>query len=257
MQVQASFWRVSLRLQWALCGQRTYSAVCPPPIETTPVKTFITAGLLVLAAQLAACMTIADLTETRDGARFRVGDRASARVGDVMLDRYRYATEPTAKPRSEIAAAPGRYALRAGYPLVARRVDGEAAYCTPPQASSVACFYDRDGDSAFDHDWVSNWGVASSVRPLPVPEPYDKVDSRMARGFKSELIYLGLNGQVIQLRYQDYTDDLSAPSYTQPLQVRLDTAPAVTEIRYRDALLRVLEADATQIRYQIISGFSE
>jgi len=214
-------------------------------------------ALLALIASSVACTTIGDVTETRDGARYRVGDSAIARVGDVMLDRYRYQTEPTATPRSAIAAATGRFALRAGYPLVARQVDGEAAYCTSLQASSVACFYDRDSDGAFDHDWVSNWGVASSVRPLPVPVPYDKVDSRMARGFKSELIYLGRNGPVIQLRYQDYTDDLSAPSYTQPLQFTLDAAPAVTEIRYRDALLRVIEADAVQIRYQIVSGFSE
>lgn len=208
-------------------------------------------GPVLLAMQ--ACTTIQDVTESRDGGRYRIGDAASARVGDVMLDRYQYTAAPTASPAVTIPAGDGRLEVRSGYRLVARKVDGETAYCTPISAS-FACFYDNDGDGAFDHELVTNLGIASSKRALIPPVAYTKGEGEFARGFKSELIYLGRSDNVIKLRYLDYTDDLAKPSYTQELNYTLDPK-AATEITFRDARLRILQADNQLIRYDILSSF--
>jgi uncharacterized protein YceK len=212
-------------------------------------------NLVVLAALalLSGCTKVQDVTESRDGGRYQVGDAASVRVGEVMLDRYQYTAAPTASPTVAIQAGDGRPDIRAGYRLVARKVDGETAYCTPIQ-HSFACFYDNDGDGLFDHELVTNLGIASSKRPLEKPVPYTKGDGAVAKGFKSELLYQGRSDDVIKLRYLDYTNDLGRPSYSQDVQYTLD-AKAPTEIVFRDAHIRVLQADNETIRYEILSSF--
>jgi len=178
----------------------------------------------------------------------------SARVGEVMLDRYRYSAAPTAAPVAVIPAGQGRYEVRAGYRLIGRRIDGELAYCTPID-TNFACFYDNDNDGVFDHELLTNLGVASSKRPLVPAAAYTKGEGSVAKGFKSELVYLGRSDKVINLRYLDYTDDLAQPSYSQELKFTLDE-PGPTEISFRDARLRVLQADGQTIRYEVQSNFS-
>ncbi len=213
--------------------------------------------LIAIAAvllALTACTKIQDVTESRDGGRYQVGSASSARVGEVMLDRYQYSAAPTATLSAAIPAGDGRLELRSGTRLVARKVDGERAYCTPI-TSNFACLYDNDGDGAFDHEMVTNLGIASSKRPLVPVVGYTKGDGgAMAKGFKSELIYLGRADNVISLRYLDYTNDLGKPSYTQELKYTLD-AKTPTEIAFRDARLRILQADNEGIRYDILSSF--
>jgi hypothetical protein len=220
--------------------------------RVTGTRAFAALGSLLLLA-LPACTTIKDVTEAREGGRYQIGQAASARVGEVMLDRYQYSAAPTAKVAAAVPAGDGRLELRSGTRLVARDVDGETAYCTPI-TSTFACFYDSDNDGSFDHEMVTNLGIASSKRPLPAPVAYTKGDGTMAKGFKSELLYLGRADNVINLRYQDYTNDLGKPSYTQELKYTLD-AKTPTEIQFRDARLRVLQADNELIRYDILSSF--
>lgn len=212
-------------------------------------------GIASLASLLAlqACTTIQDVTEAREGGRYQIGSAASARVGEVMLDRYRYSAAPVAIVATAIPAGDGRLELRGGARLVARKVDGESAYCTPI-LSSFACFYDNDGDGAFDHEMVTNIGVASSKRPLVPAVAYTKGDGEMAKGFKSELLYLGRADNVINLRYLDYTNDLGKASYSQELKYTLEPK-GPTEIAFRDARLRILQADNELIRYDILSSF--
>jgi hypothetical protein len=216
-------------------------------------RTVMVASALAMLA-LQACTTVQDVTESRDGERYVAGTSASARVGEVMLDRYRYSAAPTASPIAAIPAESGRYEVRAGYRLTARRVDGELAYCTPID-TDFACFYDNDNDGVFDHQRVTNLGIASSKRPLVPGVAYTKGEGSVAKGFKSELVYLGRSDNVINLRYLDYTDDLEQPSYSQELKYTLE-ARGPTEISFRDARLKVLSADNLAIRYEILSGFA-
>ncbi|MDB5972865.1 MAG: hypothetical protein JWQ90_5315 [Hydrocarboniphaga sp.] len=215
-------------------------------------KRMAMAGLGLLTLQ--ACTTIQDVSESRDGERYAAGTSASARVGEVMLDRYRYSAAPTAAPVTTIPAGDGRFEVRSGYRLTARRIDGELAYCTAID-TNFACFYDNDNDGSFDHELVTNLGIASSKRPLFPAVAYTKGEGSLAKGFKSELVYLGRSDDVINLRYLDYTDDLTQPSYSQELKYTLDPK-APTEISFRDARLKVLSADNLGIRYEIQSNFS-
>lgn len=216
-------------------------------------RSLLVAAISLLALQ--ACTTIHDVTESRDGARYRVGESASAAVGEVMLDRYHYSAAPVALPVAAIASGEGRMSVAAGARLVARRVDGERAYCSPIEAN-FACFYDNDNDSRFDHVLVTNMGITSSKRPLLPAAAYTLTDGTLAQGFKSELVYLGRSGQTIDVRYLDYTDDLARPTYQQDLHYTLDVQGA-GEISYRAARLKVLAADNQRIRYEILSGFAD
>lgn len=214
-----------------------------------------TTALLLIALTLTACTTIRDISESHEGGRFSVGQTATANVGEVVFDRFRYEAPPTVRVQSEIPAAAGRYALAAGTRLLARTVNDVRAYCTPID-SNFACFYDQDSNGDFDHYLVGNLGAVSAVNPLEPVAPYIVVDPPVARGFKSELIYLGRSGNDIKLLYRDFTDDLSSPSYEQNLQYTL-AAKGPTEVRYRDARFNILEADTNSIRYEILSGFAQ
>lgn len=215
------------------------------------------AGALGLAL-LAGCTTIRDVSEARDGGRYAVGTVASVRPGEVMFDRYRYDTAPEAVVSAEIPAGAGRLGLAAGTRLVARRVDDARAWCTPIEAS-FACFYDDDGDRAFDHVLVVNLGIVGSRRDLPAPAAYSVEDGQARRGYKSELVYEGLAGTTIRLRYRDYSSEAAGgferPTYEQALEFALAPAGTPTEIGYRDARFKVLQADAAGLRYEILSGF--
>jgi len=204
---------------------------------------------------LAACTTIRDVSDSHEGGRYRVGETATARIGEVMFDQARYTSAPEAFTRASIPPAPGRRGVAISTRLVARDVDGERAYCTPIE-SSFACFYDLDRNGDLDHVLVSNLGIVSSKQPLEPAVKYDLGPGSTMRGFKSELIYQGRAGDVLTLSYRDYANSLSLPSYEQTLSYTLDPK-APTEIRYRDARFKVLQADNQSIRYQILSGFSD
>lgn len=213
--------------------------------------------LLALTAAcitLTACTTIHDVSDSHEGGRYRVGETATARVGEVMFDQSRYTAAPEAFNKASIAPAPGRRGVSINSRLIARDVDGERAYCTPIE-SSFACFYDLDQNGDFDHVLVSNVGLVSSKRPLEPAVKYDLGQGSAMRGFKSELIYQGRAGDVLTLRYRDYANSLAVPSYEQTLSYTLD-AKVPTEINYRDARIKVLQADNQSIRYEILSGFS-
>lgn len=203
---------------------------------------------------LGACTTIRDVSDSHEGGRYRVGETATAGVGEVMFDQARYTAPPEAFPKASIPPAPGRRGVTISTRLVAREVDGERAYCTPIE-SSFACFYDLDHSGDFDHVLVSNIGIVSSKRVLEPAVKYDLGPGSTMRGFKSELVYQGRAGDVLTLRYRDYANSLSLPSYEQTLNYTLDPK-APTEIQYRDARFKVLQADNQSIRYEILSSFS-
>ncbi len=211
-------------------------------------------AVLLLSLALGACTTIHDVSEQHDGGRYRVGQSNSVRAGEIMLDRYRYSAAPAARIKASIPPADGRLGVSIGTRLVGRTVDGARAYCTPI-TTNFACFYDRDGDLQLDQVLVSNLGIVGSPRPLNPPVAYtlEQVDDDV-RGYKSELIYQGRSGNDIDLLYRDYNDNLRIPTYEQKLHYTL-AAQGATEIKFREARIKVLQADAQSIRYEILSGF--
>ncbi len=211
-------------------------------------------GLTVLSA-LTACTAIQNSSEVREGARYKDGESGSARVGEVMIDRYRYRTEILAQPLAIIPAASGRLQVRSGATLVGRKVDGEFAFCTRLEGN-FACFFDADADKAFDHVKVVNLGIASSKQVLTPAAPYTLSDAPRATGYRYELVYEGRSEQVIDLSYREFIDDMSRPAFEQDLHYTL-TAEGTTEITFRSARLRIAAADNQAIRFDILSGLNQ
>lgn len=209
----------------------------------------------VALAGAAGCTSIQNVSDEHAGARYAVGQSGTARVGEAMLDRYRYRAERLAQPLAAIPAAPGRLEVRAGTTLVGRQVDGELSFCTRLDGN-FACFYDSNGDQIFDHFKVVNLSLASSKQALQPPVAYTLSDAPRSRGYKHELLYFGRSDAVIHLSYREYRDDLSQPAHEEDLHYTLNpTGP--TEISFRSARLRVTQADNQTIQYEILAGLGE
>lgn len=74
-------------------------------------------------------------------------------------------------------------------------------------------------------------------------------------GFRYELLYQGISGNVVSLLYREYIDDLARPAFQQNLTYTL-TPEGPTEVSFRETRIRILSADNNRIRYEVLSGLA-
>jgi hypothetical protein len=195
-------------------------------------------------------------------------DRA---VGETIYERYDYSQLSGARlgAQAKVDSLNIHFIIPAGAFLPAFGEQGQTkVFCTADpilhipmsRNSSRICLQDRDGDGAFDH-WTapegptdSRLGVWNTVNP---PVRFDAAQgTSMATGgagFRNELIYEGVSGNVVAILYREFVNDLARPAFQQDLHYTLEM-PGPTEVSFRTVRLRIHSADNNGIHYEVLSG---
>ncbi|MCK5769494.1 hypothetical protein [Algiphilus sp.] len=131
---------------------------------------------------------------------------------------------------------------------------GGFAYCGSVQGN-IACFSDPNDDRTFEKlEWFSP--QFSELGEFDVKAPYTTdfhvIDDPSA--FRKELIYQGRGTGTMHVVYREYSGgDLIRPAYSQQLTYELEDSGA--EIAFQSVRVRVLSADNTSVRYEVLSNF--
>lgn len=82
---------------------------------------------------------------------------------------------------------------------------------------------------------------------------YKKVSVTNQDGFQQTLIYNGKVGNKINIGYREYNDDMARPAFSNNAEYDLSRS---TVIRYKGAVIEVLQATNQHIKYKVISNFN-
>jgi len=136
------------------------------------------------------------------------------------------------------------------------KLDGQLHYVVP--LAGYEFFVSPDGELRRDVKTEAyRWKIASKAEMQPpearlVPRESQEVSSELAYA-NFELIYGGSDGRTIQVTYREFTPaDPARPSFFQSLSY--DASSDV--IRYRDFVVKVLEATNQTLSYVVVSDGS-
>ena len=123
---------------------------------------------------------------------------------------------------------------------------------------SRMCLADLDGNQRFDA-WKAPQGPPARQKWNKLPHELgfshsDAMTSAMG-GFRYELLYQGISGNVVSLLYREYIDDLARPAFQQDLSYTL-AAEGATEVSFRGTRLRIQSANNNGIRYEVLAGLA-
>jgi hypothetical protein len=222
-------------------------------------------SFLIVALALTACAKIdinpSSLPTLKEGRSIEIGRDTETTVGSIVYSEYNYYTAQGAVTRAPFATTIlfAKVIVPVGSRLINANVDGNTAYCTaqptyfvPGEARSI-CLFDTRGSGVFDKFYIIN--TLSSLQ-YDASIPYSKEEtSSDSTGYKYELLYEGIAGDVIKLAYREYTNNFARPAFQQDLSYTL-RRPGPTEITFRGVRIAVLDADNNRIRYRVVSGFS-
>ncbi|WP_435102055.1 hypothetical protein [Arhodomonas sp. AD133] len=216
----------------------------------------IVAALLVVAGLTTGCSTLKQQDASYEvGSHPEVGEQTTASVGEVMVTKYDYLARETAKPRKSLEGSfwLSRRSVAAGTTLIGAIAGDKKVYCQPPGGFGSPCLSDSDGDGSFDTAYTINaYGFAVNGTDVS-PVPYKIQDAKIQDGFKYELVYQGIEDNVVRIAYREYTDNLARPAYRQDLSYTIsDDGDNAT---FRDVILRIHSADNNEIVYTVKSGF--
>lgn len=227
----------------------------------------ILASLMVLAT-LTGCASAppAPATSYEVGERPEIGVRTAADVGDVVYTKYDYLEKRGAQLVEEFRDGflLGKIAVPAGTFLQGRGSGRQLEYCSEelfyrdPLTGplDIVCFADWNSDQRFEMVRVpqlkfGNW------KTLKTPGPrYRESSTAGSQGFRKELIYQGISGQVINLAYREYVDNMARPAYQQEVTYNLEPGET-TEARFQGAVIEIFDANNNQIEYRVVEGFRD
>jgi hypothetical protein len=119
----------------------------------------------------------------------------------------------------------------------------------------IACYRDSDEDGKLDRFHIPGTAYGKWFK-VEDPIPYkEAVDLDASEGYRRELLYQGIAGDVVRLAYREYVDSLVRPAYEQEVTYTLESGP--TEVAFRGATLRIISASNLAIVYEVLSGFRE
>lgn len=191
-----------------------------------------------------------------------IGARSSASVGSVMYTEYNYIASQKASLRAAFQDNLGPFAsvsVSAGADLKPLMVAGKQAYCTTaPAYMSIGerrsiCFFDSDGNSTADKYWVVGTleSITYDVPNIPISRAEAIAD---AGGFKYELLYQGIDRNVVRVSYREFTGNLARPAFQQDLTYTLaDKGP--TQVAFRSLRIEIEGADNNNIQYRVTKAF--
>ena len=213
--------------------------------------------LTLVAALVAGCAQVRPESASYERGSFpEIEARTSVTIGNVMVEEYDYLAFETALALESVPGSfwVGRRAVTTGDTLrKARTGSGEIVYCLPPIQTGAPCLADLNGDGTFDEAYVINAYGTPAPGGKNVSIPYRLKDQNIQDGFKYELVYQGVEGDVVRIVYREYTDNLARPAFRQDLTYTLSGGDEA--VSFRDVRLRIHEADNNLIEYTVDSGF--
>jgi hypothetical protein len=217
------------------------------------MKKLIMVGGLIISG----CASVQTIPPQYQTGRFPEPNvRTSVNVGQVMLSEYDYLAQDRAVLRDSLSGSfwSGRNAAVAGSSLVAAMSQGVKVYCLPPGGMGSPCVKDTNGDGLFDKASTMNaYGILVNESNIE-PVGYRQGEQNIEDGFKYELIYQGLDGNVVRIAYREYTENLARPAFSQDLSYTLELE-GPTGVRFRDASLTIHSANNNEISYTVQTGF--
>lgn len=202
---------------------------------------------------------------TKVGESPRLNEVTERTVGETIYETYNYQQFEGAKllEQVDVDVLAARWSLPPNEPLQAYMEGNAKIYCSREPAlfvmgtlTSRVCLGDLDGNQRFD-SWKAPQGP-------PARQKWNKLKNELSfssggaltsamGGFRYELLYQGISGNVVSLLYREYIDDLARPAFQQDLSYTLATEGA-TEVSFRSTRIRILSADNNKIRYELLSG---
>lgn len=188
-------------------------------------------------------------------------------VGEVIYQTYNYEQRTVARLKAPVVIDRG--ALKASVPansvLDEFHSDSGLVYCTREQVLRedsliggagppryYLCLADQDGNSSFD-SWrvpgARSWNEVDSHVPFAIRGEIEEE----AKGFKYELLYQGISGDVVGLLYREYIDNMVRAAFQQDLSYTLASLEP-TEVSFREIKIRIYSADNNSIDYEVLHG---
>ncbi|MEO6196161.1 MAG: hypothetical protein ABIS20_24330 [Thermoanaerobaculia bacterium] len=234
--------------------------------------------LLIVAIGVAAIVGCATVPTTpaatpHVGESPVVSNTVQRSVGETIYERYNYSQLSGARLTSagkfdELAI---HWTVQAGDFLPAFSDSTGSFYCTadsilhiPMSTDRVrVCLVDRNGDGKFDQ-WTAPEGPSGArIRtwialnpPLSFTLAQGDAMSGVGHGYRYELLYEGISGNVVAILYREYVNDLARPAFQQDLHYTLE-ASGPTEVSFRGARIRIYSADNNALKYELLSGLRE
>ena len=216
--------------------------------------------ILILAASCATSLSMMPYSERMQG-ETESSTELRAYVGDLVFSKYDYVErfEGRASASFEIQGMK----FQANDLLYTRTlVDGGEGACTnstitsrpglmtPAYPMGQHCLYDSNNDGLLDAAYGMGYtGKLNNPSNMPA-----WITSSATTGTKKELIYQGVEGDTLRLRYREFFRDIVRPSYDQTVEYNLDET---TEITFRGLGITIVEADNQYLLYTIDSGTLE
>jgi hypothetical protein len=183
-----------------------------------------------------------------------MGVSTMVNVGEVMVSEYDYIAQEQAILLQSVSGSfwRGRTALPSGSKLQKMQHDGRSFYCPLMSGYGSGCLVDSNNDLSFDKAYTLNLYGAPVNGDNIDPIPFRKSSGVVQSGFKYELIYQGLEDNVVNVAYREYSQDLARPAFQQDLNYTLQAGN--TTVNFRDVRITIHQADNNTIRYTVHSG---
>ena len=230
----------------------------------------VSVGWCFALLALTACVSTGPLVpkiSNKVGESPRLNEVVEKSVGEAIYETYNYQEFEGVKltEAADVDVLAARWSLPPNEPLQAYAEGPAKIYCTREPVLMVmgkiisrVCLGDLDNNQRFD-SWKAPQGP-------PARQTWNKLKNELGfssggamtstmGGFRYELLYQGISGNVVSLLYREYIDDLARPAFQQDLSYTLAPEGA-TEVSFRETRLRILSADNNRIRYQLLSGLA-
>lgn len=230
------------------------------------VKLLLVFMLMLLFVGGCASIQTVSSPKHRIGHAVELNELSTANVGDVIFSQFDYYSTEGAVMINSFSKAVGLGSVKvpAGEFLLEVRIDEKKAYCTEhltyvdPLVGpyKTSCYFDTDDNKRFEKLWVAPGALPFTYDISPeIPYKITEIHTG-SQGFKYELLYNGISGNVIHLSYREFIDNLIRPAFQQDITYTIkDEKPTV--INFRGVKIEVLSVGNNEIQYRVLSGFNK
>lgn len=118
------------------------------------------------------------------------------------------------------------------------------------------CFQDQDNNLKFDRFGVRPGSIWLWKSPNNMSVPFKIDDTKQVTladgGYKKELIFQGVEDEMLKVTYREFLNDNSQPTSTQELTYPISNG--VADISFREVEIKVNSVNATTVNFRLISG---